>query len=304
MADIIGLGRHGQPGYFSLRQLPQLPPIVGLGTGWWELDQIFKTYPGQFVVVTGLAGSGKSTFLLNMLMNMAREHGTRSFMYVPENEQHLREKLRKIWPGNDAGFEHYCEYQCFIQSAVLDHYDDEPKTLQWVLTQARVAIETDGVDVILLDPWNELERAKPKEQLMTDYIGQCLMWLKQFCRVFGVTIIMVAHPTKAGVDGGKVPQLSDIEGSMNWYNKCDNGLILSRDPTKNSTEVISAKVREIGAGKLGRCWFYVDPDTGLFTPQYGGFSEERDTTSGHYGDHRRDRGDQKKPRGRYEPTER
>ena len=286
MGDVIGIGRRGQSGYFSLRELPQHPPIEGKSTGWRDLDQIFKLYPGQFVVVTGLAGSGKSTFLLNMLMNMAREQGTRSFLYVPENEQYLWEKMRKIWPGDDAGFEHYAEFQCFVQSTSPEHYDDEPKTLQWVLTQATIAIEQDGVDVVLLDPWNELERAKPKDQLMTDYIGQCLMWLKQFCRYHGVTVIMVAHPTKAGVERGKAPTLADIEGSMNWYNKCDNGLILVRESNQNSTKVISAKVREIGAGRLGECWFYVDPNTGIFTPQYGGGNEERNTTGSHYGDHR------------------
>jgi hypothetical protein len=37
----------------------------------------------------------------------------------------------------------------------------------------------------------------------------------------------------------------------------------------NTAKVISAKVREIGAGKIGACSFFVDPATGQFTPQYG-----------------------------------
>jgi hypothetical protein len=41
----------------------------------------------------------------------------------------------------------------------------------------------------------------------------------------------------------------------------------------NTAKVISAKVREIGAGKLGSCSFYVDPLTGQFTPQYGSDSD-------------------------------
>ena len=48
--------RHGQPGYFSLAELPQRPSIAAhaISTGWWELDQIFKFYRGQFVVCTGI----------------------------------------------------------------------------------------------------------------------------------------------------------------------------------------------------------------------------------------------------------
>lgn len=262
--------RHEQPGYFPLSDLPQAASVEKLAqsTGWPELDEIFKIYPGQFVVTTGIAGHGKSTFLLNILCNMAAVHGTASFMYVPENEGHLRDKLRAIW-GARKGWDIFSKSQCFIQSAQPTRYDQAPKTLQWVLDKAVVAIEKDFVDVVLIDPWNELERAKPKDQLMTDYIGECLMYLKQFCRSMSCTVILVAHPTKNGVHEGKTPGLADIEGSMNWYNKCDNGLIVVRDPEKPTAKVISAKVREVGAGKRGLCWFYVDEKTGLFTPQFG-----------------------------------
>lgn len=262
--------RHEQPGYFSLADLPQRPSVadITISTGWWELDQIFKIYPGQFVVCTGIAGHGKSTFLLNVLCNIARIHGTRSFLYVPENEMHLKDKLRGIW-GEHDGFKYFCEAQCYVQSSQPNRYDQAPRTLDWVLDKAVVAIEQDQVDVVLIDPWNELERAKPKDQLLTDYIGHCLMWMKQFCRSMGVTVIVVAHPTKAGVSEGKVPGLADVEGSMNWYNKCDNGLIVVRDPEASTARVISAKCREIGAGKRGQCHFFVDEKTGLFTPQYG-----------------------------------
>jgi hypothetical protein len=91
---------------------------------------------------------------------------------------------------------------------------------------------------------------------MTDYIREALMYLKSICRRYGVTVIMVAHPTKAVTEkGGRTPLLSDIEGSMNWYNKCDNGLVVVRDFDKRTSRVISAKVREHGAGRIGVCHF-------------------------------------------------
>lgn len=267
-----GIHRHDQPGYFSLADLPQRGSVAkqAISTGWWELDQIFRFYLGQFVVVTGIAGHGKSTFLLNVLLNLARKDGMKSFLYVPENEQYLRDKLLKIW-GDERTFEHFAESQCFVQSAVPDDYDQRPRTLNWVLEKAIVAIERDNVEVVLIDPWNELDRARPKDQLMTDYIGDCLMMLKQFCRSFNVVVIVVAHPTKVVNErGGRQPGLMDIEGSMNWFNKCDNGLIVVRDAERSGAKVVSAKVREIGAGKVGVCHFDVDPETGIYKPQYGG----------------------------------
>ncbi len=269
MAQIINL-RHDQPGYFSLADVPQSESIerISIGTGWWELDQIWRLYPGQFNVVTGVAGHGKSTLLLNVICNVAREYGARSFLYVPENESHIRGKLKAIW-GAKPGFETFCREQCFLQSSRPERYDNMPMTLQWVLDQAVVAVERDGVDIVMIDPWNEIERAKPSDMLLTDYIGECLMYLKGFCRSLKVTVMLVAHPTKAGVADRKTPGLSDIEGSMNWYNKCDNGLIIERDANKPTARVVSAKVREIGAGKRGVCHFFVDEKTGQFTPQVG-----------------------------------
>jgi twinkle protein len=255
--------------YCSLANLPQRGSVdkQAFGTGWWELDQIFKFYLGQFVVVTGIAGHGKSTLLLNMLVKIAREKGVKSFLYVPENEAYLRDKLRKIW-ANDATFEHFEESQCFVQSAAPDDYDDRPHTLAWVLEKAHAAVIGEHVEIVVIDPWNELDRAKPPSMLLTEYIGECLMQIKQFCRSLDAIVVVVAHPTKAvNENGGRIAGLADIEGSMNWFNKCDNGLIVVREG--NATRVISAKVREVGAGRIGVCHFDVDPQTGIYEPQHG-----------------------------------
>jgi twinkle protein len=260
------------PGLYALVDLPQRGSVAkqAFGSGWWELDEILKFYLGQFVVVTGIAGHGKSTFVLNVVLKMALEKGVKSFMYVPENEGHLLEKLRLIWPGNDKSFEHFAAKQCFVQSAVPHEIHEPAHTIEWVLGKARDTVEEHKVEVVLLDPWNELDRAKPRDMLMTDYIGECLRLVKQFCRTLNVIVIIIAHPTKAvNENGGRVAGLADIEGSMNWFNKCDNGLIVVRDAERNACKVISAKVREIGAGKVGVCHFTVDPLTGIYKPQYG-----------------------------------
>lgn len=272
MAEIVSM-KHADKGYFSLADLPQRGSVekTAFGVGWWELDEIFKFYLGQFTVVTGVAGHGKSTFVLNCLAKLAKEKGVKSFLYVPENEGNLREKMRKLWPGDEGSFGHFSESQCFVHSSITDR--DEARTMQWVLHRAACAVQEDGVEIVLIDPWNELDRAKPKDMLLSDYIGRCLMDLKDFCRTMNAAVIVVAHPTKAvNENGGRVAGLADIEGSMNWFNKCDNGLIVVRDPERSAARVISAKVREIGAGRVGACHFYVDPQTGIFTPMRGAVS--------------------------------
>lgn len=262
-------------GVYTLADLPQRESIesTASSTGWWELDQIWRIYPGQFTVVTGIAGHGKSTLILNVIANMSAMYGEekpqflKSFLFVPENEQSVREKLRRIW-GSRRGWDFFQRQQIFIQSATEEAFGDQPMDLYSVLERAVQVIVREQVGLLMIDPWNELEHLKPADQLMTDYIRTALMYLKRICRHYGVAVILIAHPTKAVTEhGGRTPTLADIEGSMNWYNKCDNGLIVCRE--NGTAKVISAKVREIGAGKVGVCHFHVDEETGRFTPQVG-----------------------------------
>lgn len=245
--------RHEQRGYFSLADLPQKPEIgaSAISPGWDVLADLWKLYPGQFTIVTGTPGHGKSTLMLNVVCNIAKTDDWRTFMYVPENEAFLQYKLRRIYGGR--GFDDFAKNQCFVQSAEVQSYDQAPKSIDWVLDRAVVGIKQDGVNLLMIDPWNELDHAKPRDWTMTEYITHCLMYLKQFVRAYNVAVIVVAHPTKAHASDGRKPTLYDIEQSAAWFNKCDNGLIVSRDPESNLMTVNSAKVRERGAGKRGQC---------------------------------------------------
>lgn len=271
MADIIGFPVSESYDVFWAGGLPQQQSVaeVAYGTDVYpDLDEILKFYPGQFIVITGRPGSGKSTFLLNVLARLARYKGVKSFMYIPENEGNFIAKMRGIWGVTDEhlekGFKFYMDCYFRILSSI---YTDERRTLSWILNRAEQCVSQDGLRIVLIDPWNEIERAKPKDMQLTDYIGECLGAIKDSARQFEYTAIMVAHPTKLiNENGGRVPNLYDIEGSANWVNKADNGLIVNRSSGSTQCRVISAKVRELGAGKLGETWFNVDPNTGVFMP--------------------------------------
>lgn len=250
--------RHDQRGYFSLAELPQKPDIgnSAVSPGWDVLADLWKLYPGQFTIATGTPGHGKSTLVLNVVCNIAKLYGWGSYLYVPENESFLQYKLRRIY--GPEGYDAFARNHCFVQSAEVQSYDQEPKNLLWVLERAVVGIRRDGVRLLVIDPWNELEHAKPRDLSMSDYIMQCLMYLKQFVRSENVSVILVAHPTKAHASDNRKVTLYDVEGSAAWFNKCDNGLVISRDPENNTMTVTSHKVRERGAGRRGQCHLLVN----------------------------------------------
>jgi len=259
------------PGLYAVADLPQQAPIVSISTGWHELDRVFKLYAGQFVVVTGKVGHGKSTFLFNLMTNIARLHGMRSFAYVPENEGHAYDKLKRLFADDADGFEYFIHEQCFIQSCRHAYNDNSPRTLQRMLMKAAAAIEELKFELVLIDPFNYLERAKPRDQLMSDNINETLHDMAEFARYFNVIAILVAHPTKSAINNDIIG-LYDIDGSAAFANKPDNGLCVARQKDGTS-RVVSTKVRECpAAGDLAACNFWVDKETGKFTPMVGSAS--------------------------------
>ena len=264
---------HGTPDLYAFADLPRYESVANIArsTGWPELDFIYKLYPGQFTVVHGPTNHGKSTFLMNLICNQFCEYGTKSFVYLPENEKHLRERFSLIW-GDRPGWDAFGEVGMVVASSIR-RYDEQPHDLGWLLSHAYAAHNEGHSGLVVLDPWNEIEWMRPKDMTLTEFIGDCLKMITGFCRETNIAVILSAHPTKSGVLEGKPPGAYNIDGSAHWANKPDNILCVFRSPDKkNETRVLSQKVREIGAGKRGECFFNVDEDTGLFTPQYGAVS--------------------------------
>jgi len=271
MTSRVPTPRHGIPGYYALADLPQRGAMseMVLSTGWFEMDEIFRPYPGEFIAITGKPGHGKSTFLMNLLCQLSWKHRFKHWMFVPENEGAVIDKLELIYGQTPSVFGQFAHTQCFVQSAGGEHYNDEPQTIEWVLTAAWEAWERDQINTVTIDPWNELETARARDESVTDYVGRCLRLIKRFGRHTGCMMFVVVHPTKAANE--REVTLGDCEGSQHWWNKSDHGLIVKRDVAKREGTVVVAKVREQPvAGKPGHCVFLVEPETGIFREQQGG----------------------------------
>src|SRR5262249_55244168 len=64
----------------------------GRSTGWRELDRYYTVRPGEVTALSGIPNHGKSNFLDNMAVNLARLHSWRFALFSPENlpiEQHM-----------------------------------------------------------------------------------------------------------------------------------------------------------------------------------------------------------------------
>jgi len=135
------------------------------------------------------------------------------------------------------------------------------------------------VDVLVIDPWNELEDMRPKHLSETEYIGRSLKQIRHFARRNNIATFIVAHPTKMRKKKEKsdvtdsqellnqyaVPTLYDITGSANWFNKADNGLVVYRDWERNVNTLYIQKVKYRQYGKPGQVEFEFNKSNSLFT---------------------------------------
>jgi twinkle protein len=256
-------------GLYRISDYPNPTKIETFPSGWFTLDPHFKMFAGEFCVITGVPSHGKSTFVLNLLVNMAKQYGWRSAIFSPEMPvvPFIRNRLLSIHAGSFEAASTFIEDRFVFIDSDPTGGDDENFTLDWVLDKATEAVMRDGIRILLIDPWNELEHARQRGESMPDYIGRAIRDLKRFARLREVSVIVVAHPTKDVWKDGKsrVPSLYDIEGAAHWFNKCDHGVVVERPANfDGQANIHIAKSRFREAGERGMVKMKFDPRTDRF----------------------------------------
>jgi twinkle protein len=72
----------------------------GYQIGLHNFDNIFSTYTGQFITVTGIPSSGKSDFVDQMCVGYNKEYSWKTAFASPENAPtylHAHKLMRKVW---------------------------------------------------------------------------------------------------------------------------------------------------------------------------------------------------------------
>lgn len=259
-----------------------LPP--GLSTGWSNLDEFYKPMEGQWSLVTGIPGMGKSEWLDALAMNLTREHSWVFGVCSPENQPvtYHAAKLMEKYAGMRL---HKMDKAIYDESKEwVNHFFKfimpEDRTLESVLSKAKVLVKRHGMKGLIIDPYNEIIHTNRKEGISeTEYVSEFLARIRGFAREMGIHIWLVAHPTKLQKDNsGKypVPTGYDVAGSAHFFNKADNIVVVHRDksdPTAYS-EVHVQKIRSRWLGQLGHTFLEWDKHSGRFSlppGQGGGF---------------------------------
>jgi len=243
-----------------------------LTTGYKVLDTVYRLMTGTFTIVTGIPNHGKSNFLDQILINASKLHKWKFAIFSPEHSTprhltRLAEKYLELPFIEGAsrkmseseliqGMKYLNENFFFLESR------EERPTIKWILEKARVTVIREGINGIVIDPYNEIDTNDRGTKREDEHIKEIISACKRFARTHNVSVWIVAHPAKMhrNNDGTyPVPSMYDISGSAHWHNMADIGLCVHRNFEDNETVVYVKKVREQGLyGEIGECLFTYD----------------------------------------------
>lgn len=234
---------------------------IGLGH-----DNNFKLSFGEWTVVTGIPNSGKSDYVDQICCNLALKHDFRVAMFSPESfpyEGHIKRIANKLNERN-------CDNETLNMSKdfIESHFnfvkiDLENLTLKSILDHFRQLVFQKGVNICVIDPWNQLDHSAQKDH---SYIGRMLSEITQFCQQTKTHLFLVAHPRKMESMNGvyRVPTPYDISGSSDFFNKAYNCLTVFRNigqRTKYESDSVSIHVQKVKRKENGSQGdFMIAPD--------------------------------------------
>lgn len=270
-------------GVYSYNDLPDEAPLAPVTTGWNGLDEVLMPYTPAFMVVTGFPGQGKSTWTVQLAAQLALYHGwnvglasfeMRIKPYVTNQITNvfLRKRLDAANPDARLTPEAFLQRRfCFIAP---DPEEDIDHDLEWLLDRMATGVIRHGIKVCIIDPWNEIDHKRERDESLTEYTGRAIRKLKVFAKRYDVLVIVVAHPDKgARAKDADTIGLSDISDSAHWANKADIGVTIARigdDPESTSTGVYIKKIRyQPEAGKIGEGLLQFDRSKRIFVETVG-----------------------------------
>lgn len=267
-------------GLYRLADFPEPPPVTGIGLGIEGLDDMFKLTPGTFSVISGWAGHGKTSLLMKLLANAMKAGvnvamGSFETMPRPILERRLRAAIYGCGDfGPKANHPGPADELLSKRLSVIAHTardEDTELDLEYIIELAKIAVLRDGVKLLVLDPWNEIEHKRDADESETEYVGRAIRSLKRFAVNFECAVWIVAHPRKPHSDGNpKPPSLYDLAGSAHFANKADYGVIIHRDDmTSNVIEARVVKVRMGLPGRPGRTFLEYHEGESDYRPMRG-----------------------------------
>jgi twinkle protein len=248
----------------------------GYQIGLENFDNIFSTYTGQFITVTGIPSSGKSDFVDQMVVGYNKLYGWKTAFASPENAPtylHAHKLMRKIWGNmptvNDINTGKWTE----VAETVNENFffiDMEKYNLEEVLSKGAELVKRKGIKCLVIDPYNKI-RSNDSLNDVNVYTMEYLSKIEVFAKKYDVLVIIVAHPTKMyrNQEGNiEEPTMYNIKGGGEWYDASYHGILVHRNYEENTVKAKVLKVKFQNLGENGaEAHFTWNKSSGEFVPK-------------------------------------
>lgn len=272
------------------RKLDEWPEQRRANSGMVALDEMVRVAHGELVLITGVPGHGKSTFIDQWTVGLAAHSEWRTAFLSFEKydhathavelmEKYLGKRVAGTWSKEYAALG-YTEKPTLteVEEAVafinkhFVFFDVSSRTTNENIYNIDVIIDKlqgvhhrFNIDLFVLDNLSFVERTGRNEN---DSVNAILNKLILFAKRHDVCIFIVAHPRKpdSGTGENYVPRGYSVSGTANLFNKVDIGLTIYRDYESNQTNVYKWKQRDKYAGdpRIKEVAFVFDTETSIF----------------------------------------
>lgn len=246
----------------------------GESTGMQPVDEIFTIKEGLLYIITGIPSSGKSEFVDQIMINLARDKSWKWAVASFENppDVHIA-KLSEKYVGKPF-FEGLTprmgkgELEGAV-SFINDHFvflesrDGNLPTMRSIIERTKQAVLRMGVRGLVIDPYNYIQQEGEENE--HQQINKMLTTIVSFAQAYGIAVFFVAHPAKVYPrDDGTMPVVKGmhISGSAAWFAKADLGITVHRGA--QDVEIHCWKSRFKWIGQQGVAHLGYDVPTGRY----------------------------------------
>ena len=244
----------------------------GVSTGYTNVDTIYTVAQAQLTVVTGYPSSGKSNFIDQLMVNLARSHDWKFAVCSFENQPEIHisrfmeiYKEKRFFDGKNRMTEEEKEEAFkWVENhfIMMDSETIEPTSIESVLERAKIAVTRMGIRGLVIDPYNYIENKSGGSE--HEFISNMLTKIQAFAKAYDVHVWFIAHPSKITRSGMDLPRPDGmaISGSMAWWAKADNGITVHR--AEHHVEIAVWKCRYRWIGTQGETKLEYVKNTGTY----------------------------------------
>ncbi len=245
----------------SFKEGVQLAPTTRFG----EMDDFFRWKKGDITLCTGYGNHGKSFFMLQLMITKSIWDGWKWAIFSPENypPNDFYDDIVEMYAGKwlkDMTVDEYTAACNFISEHIYYVYPESEHDINSIHEKFRYLILKKGIDGVMIDPFNQLDRTQKAYERDDQYLSAILKDIKRFALLNNIVYCIIAHPKNPTYNQDRslpVPDSYDLHGGSMWANKSDQILAYYRPrfhEDKNSPDVevyVQKLKRKRTGGKLG-----------------------------------------------------